>query len=72
MHTVLWWGNLNVRGTLGKPANMWEITAYMDLKEKGTLFLTLLLTWLGTVVAQWSRCCATSRKVAGSIPAGFS
>ena len=25
---------------------------------------------LGTAVAQWSRCCATERKVAGSIPAG--
>ena len=25
---------------------------------------------MGTTVAQWLRCCATSRKVAGSIPAG--
>ena len=25
---------------------------------------------VGTAVAQWLRCCATSRKVAGSIPAG--
>jgi len=25
---------------------------------------------LGTAVAQWLRCCATSRKVTGSIPAG--
>ena len=25
-----------------------------------------------TAVAQWLRCCATSRKVAGSIPAGVS
>jgi len=24
----------------------------------------------GTTVAQWLRCCATDRKVAGSIPAG--
>ena len=24
----------------------------------------------GTAVAQWLRCCATDRKVAGSIPAG--
>jgi len=24
----------------------------------------------GTTVAQWLRCCATNRKVAGSIPAG--
>jgi len=26
----------------------------------------------GTAVAQWLRCCATDRKVAGSIPAGVS
>ena len=25
---------------------------------------------MGTAVAQWVRCCATNRKVAGSIPAG--
>ena len=27
---------------------------------------------LGTAVAQWIRCCATNRKVVGSIPAGVS
>jgi len=27
---------------------------------------------LGTAVAQWLRCCATNRKVAGLIPAGVS
>jgi len=27
---------------------------------------------IGTAVAQWLRCCATNRKVAGSIPAGDS
>jgi len=26
----------------------------------------------GTAIAQWLRCCATNRKVAGSIPVGFS
>jgi len=26
--------------------------------------------WKGTAVAQWLRCCATNRKVAGSIPGG--
>ena len=25
---------------------------------------------VGTAVAQWLRCCATNRKIAGSIPAG--
>ena len=29
----------------------------------------VLLFGLGTAVAQWLRCCATHRKVAGSIPA---
>jgi len=28
--------------------------------------------WLGTAVTQWLRCCATIRKVAGSIPARVS
>ena len=31
-----------------------------------------LYNWQGTAVAQWLRCCATNRKVAGSIPAGVS
>ena len=26
---------------------------------------------LGTAVVQWLRCCATNRKLAGSIPAGI-
>ena len=33
------------------------------------------LSFAGTAVAQWLRCCATNRKVAGSIPScviGFS
>ena len=29
-------------------------------------------SWEFTAVAQWLRCCATNRKVAGSIPASFS
>ena len=28
------------------------------------------IDWDGTTVAQWLKCCATNRKVAGSIPAG--
>jgi len=32
----------------------------------------LLLNALGTVVAQWLRCCTTNRKVIGSIPADVS
>ena len=30
----------------------------------------LIVIYGGTTVAQWLRCCATNRKVAGSIPAG--
>jgi len=30
------------------------------------------ILYMGTAVAQWLRCCATNRKVAGSIPAGVS
>jgi len=30
----------------------------------------ICLLYKGTAVAQWLRCCATNRKVAGSIPAG--
>ena len=33
-------------------------------------FIPVYLFPLGTAVAQWLRCCATNRKVAGSIPAG--
>ena len=33
-------------------------------------FYAMLLTLVGTAVAQWLRCCATNRKVAGSIPDG--
>ena len=29
-----------------------------------------LCLYVGTAVAQWLRCCATNRKVAGSIPGG--
>ena len=33
-------------------------------------YTLLHITPKGTMVAQWLRCCATNRKVAGSIPAG--
>ena len=38
----------------------------------GLLKHILLLFSVGTAVAQWLRCCATNRNVAGSIPAGVS
>ena len=30
----------------------------------------MVLLFVGTAVAHWLRCCATNRKVAGSIPTG--
>ena len=38
---------------------------------KRIINLSKLPAWLGTAVAQWLRCCATNRKVAGSIPDGI-
>jgi len=35
-------------------------------------FINCTFQTLGTAVAQWLRCCATNRKVAGSIPASVS
>ena len=35
-------------------------------------FYVYMSTWHTTAVAQWLRCCATNRKVAGSIPDGVS
>ena len=40
------------------------------MKWYETVFARSLSILLGTAVAQWLRCCATNRKVAGSIPAG--
>ena len=33
-------------------------------------YIPSIHNYMGTAVAQWLRCCATNRKVAGSIPAG--
>ena len=43
----------------------WNSHVYVSLTNNTT-------DRLGTAVAQWLRCCATNRKVAGSIPAGVS
>ena len=51
---------------------------WFPLKLLSQTFLVLrrnmpdMLRHVGTAVAQWLRCCATNRKVAGSIPAGVS
>ena len=40
------------------------------LQLNSHVYCVLYSLKMGTTVAQWLRCCATSRKVAGSIPAG--
>ena len=48
-------------------------TNYLQLNSISVfIFYVLLRNTKGTAVAQWLRCCATNRKVAGSIPAGVS
>jgi len=34
------------------------------------IIIIIIVALSGTAVAQWLRCCATNRKVAGSIPDG--
>jgi len=58
------------------------MTSYRRLCTRHFIFIILivapcilvvlnpLLLQLGTAAAQWLRCCATNRKVDGSIPAG--
>ena len=42
----------------------------VDVASHLPFCVLLLLLVVGTAVAQWLRCCATNRKVAGSIPDG--
>ena len=42
---------------------------FMQIDILSLIFLISQI-FLGTAVAQWLRCCATNRKVAGSIPDG--
>ena len=44
---------------------------WLDHAGKNKFYLYNIVTW-GTAGAQWLRCCATNRKVAGSIPASVS
>jgi len=61
------------------PKNSRKITKiFSDIKKgyvttkKNSNFCHLYQNVKGTAVAQWLRCCATNRNVAGSIPAGVS
>jgi len=42
------------------------------MKKTVYVFCHFTLNERGAAVAQWLRCCATNRKVTGSIPAGVS
>ena len=42
------------------------------IKYTSLYILLYVPEYKGTAVEQWLRCCATNRKVAGSIPAGVS
>jgi len=52
--------------------NLGTLTSWNPLSHSspcnGTALLFIIIS--GTAIAQWLRCCATNRKVAGSIPAG--
>jgi len=47
-----------------------EQRCYGQLRNPENVILVGAGRRTGTAVAQWLRCCATNRKVAGSIPAG--
>ena len=47
-----------------------EVADAADTVLVEDLAICLRTHFTGTAVAQWLRCCATNRKVAGSIPAG--
>jgi len=52
------------------PLHMYLSGCLINLTDTvDTLKLSIRVLW-GTAVAQWLRCCATIRKVAGSIPPG--
>ena len=44
----------------------------VELQRFVSHLYVLRIFCMGTAVAQWLRCCATNRKVAGSIPSGVS
>ena len=50
--------------------NMGIFTATAVAMNIGLALFMNVVKLIGTAVAQWLRCCATNRKVAGSIPAG--
>jgi len=45
---------------------------FSEINRNTSYLFTYLFSYPGTAVAKWLRCCATNRKVAGSIPASVS
>ena len=58
--------DLKFRDGIHYHQEIWQLIFVLE-----SLFSCTQDTW-GTAVAQWLRCCATIRKVAGAIPAGVS
>ena len=49
---------------------MYQLNYWAHISREEAEFYVFTAQFLGTAVAQWLRCCATNRIVAGSIPAG--
>jgi len=62
------------KGSILKEMSLKLLRCFAFLRNDVTLgtFWSYHVLYSGTAVAQWLRCCATNRKVAGSIPAGVS
>jgi len=49
---------------------VWGFVENMSRKFTSHQIKVIIMSYLGTAVAQWLRCCTTNRKVTGSIPDG--
>ena len=58
------WGSLRICGPKEEVTGEWG-----NLYSENFNYIYIYI-YVGTAVAQWLRCCATNRKVSGSIPAG--
>ena len=65
-------GALNFWSSTGLSRLVWESFNFLPFNHTLAYILRYYTVSWGTAVAQWLRCCATNRKVAGSIPAGVS
>jgi hypothetical protein len=64
-------GKSEKKKPLGKHTCRWENNIRTSLQEMGwSVYWVYVAQVRDKAVAQWLRCCATNRKVAGSIPDG--